>query len=70
MKRVFDLSATSLTFSLANFDGRAVAQEDVNGEKANGEKNGGFLVLIFSRFGADFFTVYADFSRFCKGHKR
>ena len=34
--------------------------------KTNGEKNGGFLVPIFSRFGADFFTVYADFSRFVR----
>ena len=25
-----------------------------------------FWVPIFSRFGADFFTVYADFSRFIR----
>ena len=41
------------------------SQEDVNGEKRT-VKNGGFLVPIFSRFGADFFTVYADFSRFVR----
>ena len=40
-------------------------QEDVNGEKLT-VKNGGFLAPIFSRFGADFFTVYADFSRFIR----
>ena len=42
-------------------------QEDVNGEKRT-VKNGGFLAPIFvSRiFGADFFTVYADFSRFIR----
>ena len=38
-------------------------QEDVNGEKLTVKKWCGFLVPIFSRFGADFFTVYADFSR-------
>ena len=40
-------------------------QEDVNGEKLT-VKNGGFLVPIFSRTGADLFTVYADFSRFVR----
>ena len=48
----------------------AASQEDVNGEKLTVKKNGGFLVPIFSRFGADFFMVYADFSRFYKGHER
>ena len=38
-------------------------QEDVNGEKLTVKKWWIFLVPIFSRFGADWFTVYADFSR-------
>ena len=41
---------------------KAHTQEDVNGEKLTVK----FLVPIFSRFGADFFTVYADFSRFIR----
>ena len=45
-----------------------VLQEDVNGEKLTVKKWGGFWVpiFIFSRFGADFFKVYADFSRFIR----
>ena len=41
------------------------SQEDVNGEKLT-VKKWWILVPIFSRFGADFFTVYADFSRFVR----
>ena len=41
-------------------------QEDVNGEKLTVEKMVDFWRRFFSRFGADFFTVYADFSRFIR----
>ena len=41
-------------------------QEDVNGEKLTVEKMVDFRRRFFSRFGADFFTVYADFSRFIR----
>ena len=40
-------------------------QEDVNGEKLT-VKKWWIFGAIFSRFGADFFTVYADFSRFVR----
>ena len=45
-------------------------QEDVNGEKLAVKKWWIFGADFFHGLGADFFTVYADFSRFCKGHKR
>ena len=46
-------------------------QEDVNGEKLTVKKtNGGFLVPIFSQFGADFFHGLRRFFTVCKGHKR
>ena len=41
-------------------------QEDVNGEKPNGEKMVDFWCQFFSRSSANFFTVYADFSRFVR----
>ena len=45
-------------------------QEDINGEKRTVKKWWIFGADFFSRFGADFFTVYANFSRFIKGYKR
>ena len=42
-------------------------EEDVNGEKLTVKKWWIFGAdFFFSRFGADFFTVYADFSRFIR----
>ena len=40
--------------------------EDGNGEKLAVKKWWLFGRRFFSRFGADFFTVYADFSRFIR----
>ena len=58
------------TFDIKNKNLRvAMPQEDVNGEKLT-VKNGGFLVPIFSRFGADFFHGLRRFFTVCKGHKR
>ena len=58
-------SSSRINKEQVTIDIEIVSQEDVNGEKLT-VKNGGFLVPIFSRFGADFFTVYADFSRFIR----
>ena len=41
-------------------------QEDVNGEKLTVKTWWIFGADFLSRFGADFFTVYADFSRFIR----
>ena len=41
-------------------------QEDVNGEKLTVTRWWIFGADFFSRYGADFFTVYADFSRFIR----
>ena len=44
---------------------KVICQEDVNGEKLT-VKKWWIFGADFSRFGADFFTVYADFSRFVR----